>query len=185
MLDPSKDLLVSVVNAADPLRYQAMVEKLQAARSATYLAKSDIPNFSETITNKHKSNITTNLYNFTEAKKITISSANTTYKKFEALILQNFIDHMFTSETSHVFGKGQAGHIWRSMMSEAVGKEMAEAGGIGIAKMLEKQEKQRNEKQIDNTVDADANQNLYCNADIKVNNASSVQNLYSFKVKNV
>ena len=95
--------------------------------------------------------------------------------------MQNFIDHMFTSDSSQVFGKGQAGHIWRSMMSEAVGKEMAEAGGIGIAKMLQNQEKHHNEKQLADYTD----QNLYSKGNIDDNNVASVQNLYSFKVENV
>ncbi len=38
------------------------------------------------------------------------------------------------SET--VYGKGNAGGIWKSMLSEQIGAQIAKAGGIGIARML-------------------------------------------------
>ncbi len=40
------------------------------------------------------------------------------------------------SET--VFGKGNAGHIWKSMLAEQIGQQIAKAGGVGIAKMMDK-----------------------------------------------
>ncbi len=35
-----------------------------------------------------------------------------------------------------MYGKGNAGGIWKSMLAEQIGTQIAKAGGIGIAKML-------------------------------------------------
>ncbi|MBX4378971.1 rod-binding protein, partial [Mycobacterium tuberculosis] len=64
---------------------------------------------------------------------------NPAYKKFESFMLQSFVESMFTGDNQAVFGKGIAGDYWKSMMAEAVAKKMADAGGIGVARMLEQQ----------------------------------------------
>ncbi|MCW4113723.1 rod-binding protein [Aurantimonas sp. MSK8Z-1] len=61
------------------------------------------------------------------------------YQKFEGFVLRTFIEDMLpSSETSSFFGTGTAGNIWRSMLAEQMGDELARSGGIGIADMLEK-----------------------------------------------
>lgn len=176
MLDPSKDLLVNVIKAADPLKYQAMVKKLQNARLASLKTKA-IENTSFAKLEPISQN--NNLYNSQIPRAMQVSS-NIPYKKFEAVMLQNFIEKMFTSDTSDVFGKGQAGNIWRSMMSEAIGNEMAEAGGIGIAKMLEKQHKTQNQNVVAKASSFNSLQNLYSEDTLQTSNA----NLYSVTTKN-
>jgi peptidoglycan hydrolase FlgJ len=58
------------------------------------------------------------------------------YRKFEAMVLQNFIKSMLPSDSEEIFGKGTAGDIWKSMMAEQLGTVIAEGGGIGIADRL-------------------------------------------------
>lgn len=59
------------------------------------------------------------------------------YKRFEAMVLQTFVQNMLPREGSAVYGKGMAGDMWKSMMAEQIAGVMAERGGIGIAdKML-------------------------------------------------
>jgi Rod binding domain-containing protein len=60
------------------------------------------------------------------------------YRKFEAFVLQTFVESMLPQGASEVFGKGTAGTIWRSMLAEQIGNEMAKGEGIGIAKQLAK-----------------------------------------------
>ena len=50
---------------------------------------------------------------------------------------------LFTTDTPSVSGKGQAGEFWKSMMAESMAKEMADHGGIGVAKMLENNQQMR------------------------------------------
>lgn len=57
------------------------------------------------------------------------------YEQFEGFVLQSFVQSMLPSDTG-LFGRGTAGEIWRSMLAEGLGKQMASAGGIGIAERL-------------------------------------------------
>jgi Rod binding domain-containing protein len=49
-----------------------------------------------------------------------------------------FVESMLPKDAEQVFGKGSAGNIWRSMMAEQIGNEMAKGKGIGIAQQLAK-----------------------------------------------
>lgn len=60
-------------------------------------------------------------------------------QKFEGFVLRSFIESMLPSQNTSFFGTGTAGNIWRSMLAERIGDEMAKAGGVGIAEMLEKE----------------------------------------------
>lgn len=57
-------------------------------------------------------------------------------QKFEAMVLQTFIGSMLPQNAEGVYGKGTAGDIWKSMLSEQLGRQTAKAGGIGIADRL-------------------------------------------------
>jgi len=67
----------------------------------------------------------------------TANRDNAVYRKFEAFILQMFVESMLPKDASDVFGN-TAGTIWRSMLAEQIGNEMARGNGIGIAKQLAK-----------------------------------------------
>lgn len=57
------------------------------------------------------------------------------FKKFEAMVLSQFLDTMMpASEQS--FGAGTAGGTWKSLLTEKLGAHVAEGGGIGIAARL-------------------------------------------------
>lgn len=60
-------------------------------------------------------------------------AAPESFKRFEAMVLQTFIQNMLPKEGAAVYGKGMAGEMWKSMMAENLAKVMAERGGIGIA----------------------------------------------------
>lgn len=147
MINNTNDLLLGVVSAASPATYQRSLQKLQLAQRANGNAQS-----SKATEGK---NAFQNLLAKQEVKDIGSKSVSSTaglrknakaYQDFEAFMLQSFVENMFTSDSSKVFGKGQAGKIWQSMMSEAIAKEMAASGGIGIAKMLLKQAKDKDQQ---------------------------------------
>ena len=58
------------------------------------------------------------------------------YRGFEAMVLSNFVESMLPSNASSVFGTGTAGGIWKSMLAQQIGTELARSGGIGIATQL-------------------------------------------------
>ena len=55
------------------------------------------------------------------------------FAKFEAMVLQTFIQSMLPENTESVYGEGLAGDMWQSMLAEHLGNAMSERGGIGIA----------------------------------------------------
>ena len=56
-----------------------------------------------------------------------------TFRRFEAMVLQTFIQNMLPKDGAAVYGKGMAGEMWKSLLAEKVATVMAERGGIGIA----------------------------------------------------
>ncbi|MBO0903594.1 rod-binding protein [Jiella sonneratiae] len=62
-------------------------------------------------------------------------------EQFEGFVLRSFIQSMLPSEDSGFFGEGTAGSVWRSMLAEQIGDEIAKGGGIGIAAEIAKRDK--------------------------------------------
>lgn len=60
------------------------------------------------------------------------------YGQLEAFIMQTFIQSMLPKEATAVFGKGTAGEVWKSMLAEKMGGEVARSGQLGIASRLAK-----------------------------------------------
>ncbi|MCM5552043.1 rod-binding protein [Pleomorphomonas sp. NRK KF1] len=57
-------------------------------------------------------------------------------ESFEAMVLSTFIGSMLPEGAESVYGSGTAGDVWKSMLSDQLGRQMARAGGIGIADRL-------------------------------------------------
>jgi Rod binding domain-containing protein len=58
------------------------------------------------------------------------------YRKFEAAVLQNFMQSMMPKDSEAVYGKGLAGDMWKSELAKQMGTVLSERGGIGIANRL-------------------------------------------------
>lgn len=55
------------------------------------------------------------------------------FQKFEAMVLQTFLQSILPQDAESVYGKGIAGDMWKSFLAQELGQQMARAGGIGIA----------------------------------------------------
>lgn len=64
-----------------------------------------------------------------------VNAANK-YQRFEAMVLQTFIQNMLPKDAEGVYGKGLAGDMWKSQLSERLADVMAARGGIGIARKM-------------------------------------------------
>jgi peptidoglycan hydrolase FlgJ len=83
------------------------------------------------------------------AAPITLKAGNTpsarandaakTAGDFEAMALGEFISAMFTTPDKGMFSGGSAGTIYRSLLTQEYGKAIAKAGGLGIAKDVERE----------------------------------------------
>jgi Rod binding domain-containing protein len=54
-------------------------------------------------------------------------------QKFEAFVLQTFIQDMMPETAESVYGSGVSGDFWKSMMAEKIAEQVAQRGSIGIA----------------------------------------------------
>ncbi len=138
-ISPPSDLVLDVVRAADPADVQAAQTRLkanQAAFRATSLAETG-NGFGAAVG-------TLNRFDGSAAVDSAVKGVSSakgtaeTYRKFESVILQNFVKSMLPSESEEVYGEGTAGEMWRGMMAEQIGDVISKAGGIGIASMLMK-----------------------------------------------
>ncbi len=58
-------------------------------------------------------------------------------RDFEALMVGQMLESMFAGiDASAVFGGGQSERTWRSFMLQEYGKAIAEAGTLGIGRMV-------------------------------------------------
>lgn len=134
-INPPSDLVMDVARAADPQAYRMAAERLRApSASATMVASA-----AGGLTRDNFASFSDSLAAGISVRPNAQNAANPAYRKFEAFMLQSFVQSMFTSDTSATFGKGIAGEYWKSMMAEAMANKMADGGGVGIAKLLEEQ----------------------------------------------
>lgn len=71
-----------------------------------------------------------------------------TAEDFEAFFLSQMFEHMFDGvSTDGPFGGGQAERIYRSLMVQEYGKQVARAGGVGIADSVKREMLQLQEVQ--------------------------------------
>jgi len=60
-------------------------------------------------------------------------------KQFEAVFISEMMSHMFEGvKTDPEFGGGQGEDMFKSLLTNEYGKQMANNGGIGIADQLQK-----------------------------------------------
>ncbi|MBB2973824.1 rod-binding protein [Mesorhizobium sp. RMAD-H1] len=131
-INPPSDLVLDVANAADPEKFRASVERLRTLASSRAATDPSSAQAAFSVGTADPDN--------TVAGDVSkIGGPNPAYTKFEAFMLQSFVQSVFPEDTGAVFGQGIAGEYWKSMMAEAIAQKMADAGGIGIARMLETQ----------------------------------------------
>ncbi len=106
---------MDVARAADPAAVEAARERLAAIASRASAA----PGFSVEAAPR--------------ARTVQQADGAEAFQRFEAFVLQSFLEAMMPEETDSVYGAGLAGGMWKSMMAEQLGAQMARAGGIGIA----------------------------------------------------
>ncbi|MCP3387232.1 rod-binding protein [Bradyrhizobium sp. CCGB12] len=137
------DLVLDVLEAADPVAQRAATAKLDALKSADV----DFAATMEAEVGKAKASTAdqsaakvfdaqSGAVNGAPVQVIKAPASGEVYRKFEAFILQTFVETMLPKESEEVFGKGTAGGVWKSMLAEQLGSQLAKGKGIGIARQL-------------------------------------------------
>ncbi|BAF86655.1 rod-binding protein [Azorhizobium caulinodans] len=150
-IQPPSDIVLDVMQAADPAKAQKVTANLQrlatSASSGVFdtMVQGVAGGFSGGLS--FASTSTTSLHNLTNlskrpgaepgeaASELMAKAGNDPLRKFEAMVLSTFVESMLPKSTA-VYGAGNAGNVWRSMLAQKMGDQVAEAGGIGIAKTI-------------------------------------------------
>ena len=135
-ISPPSDLVLDVVRAADPTQVQEAQAKLKSNRAsfeATSLAEAGA-GFQAAVGILNRDTVAAKAAEGVGA--VGGKAAPEHLRKFETMVLQNFVKSMMPADSEEVYGKGTAGEIWRGMMADQLGEALAKGGGIGIAESL-------------------------------------------------
>ena len=141
-ISPPSDILLDVANAADPAKVRLATNrlaKLAADPAATNEEFGKALVAARADTGKETPAVSPPLSSAATAH-LTVNRApqgKDVYQKFEAVLLQNFVESMLPKDDD-LFGDKNSAGAYRSMMAEQLATQLAKAGGIGIAKTIEK-----------------------------------------------
>jgi Rod binding domain-containing protein len=138
--NPTTDVVLDVLNAADPARASLAAERLQGLASgapasdfaldldkaAAAAAASKAPELPG-LANARQTFADAALASDPEAKAKV---------EFEAMTLNSFVGEMLPKDTTALFGQGTAGEIWRSMLSDQISRQIAKSGELGLSRRL-------------------------------------------------
>lgn len=129
------DLIMGVLNAAQPASIAAADAKLNAKSvSKIEIAAAGEEFTKELLNSQTQSALAKDLSDLRSA--FNQPSQTDAHKKFEAMVLHQFVQHMLPSDTSVIFGEGMSGDVWKGMMAQQIGDAIAKGGGIGIAEQM-------------------------------------------------
>ncbi|GJE11674.1 rod-binding protein [Methylobacterium longum] len=134
-VQPPSDIVLDVARAAEPGRYQAAVTKLTQASPGSFADALGLASGAPAAAQPSPDTVLTRFR--TAATLPAPRAKGTPAQQFEAFVLQTFVESMLPHGAAAVFGKGNAGSIWRSMLAEQLGAQLAKSGGIGIARMID------------------------------------------------
>ena len=138
--NPTSDVVLDVLNAADPARASMAAERLAAlassAPSRDFTVDLDKAAASAAIPAPPLERGLANARNaFAEAADATDPAARAKVE-FEAMALGSFVGEMLPKESNAFFGQGTAGEVWRSMLSEQIARQIAKSGALGLSRRL-------------------------------------------------
>jgi hypothetical protein len=145
-ISPPSDIVLGVASAADPLKSRAAAEQLmraagaKAAEAAAEAKKTGAVEPKEvqfTLPQAPRPADPSAKLRFIDDAQAARSAARTkAYKEFEAFLLQSFIESILPKSSAGFYGDGTAGEIWKSMLAEHVGREIANSSAFGIAERI-------------------------------------------------
>ncbi|MDN5926552.1 MAG: rod-binding protein [Hyphomicrobiales bacterium] len=131
-ISPPSDIVLDVARAVDPAELAAARTQL-AERARTGIAKAGFPEIAPAeVSSRNMADM--RFTSHADAGKA--GKAPEAYRKFEAVVLQNFMQSMMPKDSEAVYGKGLAGDMWKSELAKQLGTVLSERGGIGIANRL-------------------------------------------------
>ena len=148
-ISPPSDIVLDVARAVDPAELAAARTQL-AERARAGATKVEFPD----IAASEASSPATALKNMAGMRFTGHAGSEKTdqtpkaYQKFEAAVLQNFMQSMMPKDSEAVYGKGLAGDMWKAELARQLGTVLSERGGIGIANKLLKEHYMVGDKKV-------------------------------------
>ena len=140
---PPSDIVLDVAQAADPRRLQAATTKLNAmaAASGGTASGGEPADFGALLAGaagpRPAAAAVPGLPTPFGSHAGPPSSGLSPYQKFEAVLLQTFVQEMLPKDDK-LFGDAASADAYRGMMAEQLADQLARSGRIGIARMIEK-----------------------------------------------
>lgn len=140
---PPSDIILDVAQAADPQRLQAATIKLNAMATASGGTAVDFQSLLASAAAKPSptagaaaspAGAPSTLF---ASHAATVTPQMSPYRKFEAVLLQTFVQEMLPKD-DNLFGDAASADACRSMLAEQLANQLAKSGRIGIAQMIEK-----------------------------------------------
>jgi flagellar protein FlgJ len=142
-INPPSDIVLDVLNAADPSRVEATTERLNAlaAGASSPTASED---FAQALDAARQSSdaALSNVVGMADAraklsgKEVSALRMKNAQVEFEATLLNNMVGEMLPKDAAGIFGQGAAGDVWRSMLGDQIAHQIAKSGELGLAKRL-------------------------------------------------
>jgi len=130
--NPRSDVVLGVLEAAEPARAQAAAERLQAlgADAAPQTFAADLDRAADASARPP------GLADARSALAKAPDAASRVKVEFDAMLINSFVGEMLPKDADAVFGQGTAGDIWRSMLSEQIAQQIARSGALGLSRRL-------------------------------------------------
>ena len=136
--NPKSDVILDVLKAADPSRASVAAERL----AALGVGKTPPADFSASLNEADASIRQSAAAGFADARAHLAQAAGAPDKtarvktEFEAMALGPFVNEILPKETSGLFGGGAVGDMWRSMLADQIGRQIAKSGALGLSRRL-------------------------------------------------
>jgi peptidoglycan hydrolase FlgJ len=141
-INPSSDLVLDVISAADPTRAEAVKERLVALGATTSAGGDDFASVLQASASPESLSAPPDLAAANARARLTDPSVMKQHKEkqagidFETSILSSFMRELMPKNTTDVYGQGTAGEIWKSMLADQIAHQVAASGVLGISKRL-------------------------------------------------
>lgn len=132
---PATDIVSDVARAADPQKAQAAFARLSSmatTRSATVAQE-----HFEIDASSQKTRLEREMRPILSASAPPQTQSLSATQKFEAFLVQSWLETLLPKEESGVFGSEPGANVWRSMMAEQLGAKLASGDCLGLQKLLE------------------------------------------------
>jgi Rod binding domain-containing protein len=144
-INPPSDIVLGAVLAADPSKYRAAADRLRRAGGdtggvvATPAATLRASTRQWTAVASGAASANAHGQPASPARAAVAGQARKqpdAFAQLEAFVLQSFIQTMLPKNSQNFFGKGTAGEVWKSMLAEKLGAQIASSNQLGLAKRL-------------------------------------------------